>query len=96
MRERGEQLRFALEPREAIGIGRLQVGEDLQRDVAAEPVIARPVNLTHPAGAERSDHFVDAEPGSGGQRHEGWIIAGGGWHPSCRSFRERRLTDARG
>ena len=37
MIERGEDLRFALEPREALRIG-AKLGQDLERDVAIERV----------------------------------------------------------
>ena len=51
--QRGEHLRFAAEPREAIGI----VGDGRQqhfdRDVAIQLRIARAIHLAHPARAER-------------------------------------------
>ena len=54
MVERREDLRFALEPREPIGIAGEGVGQDLQRDVAIELRVARAIDLPHPAGADRA------------------------------------------
>jgi len=60
--ERGEQLRLALEPRQALGIRREHLGQDLQGDVAPEARIAGAIHLAHAAGTDRTDHFIDAEP----------------------------------
>src|SRR5687767_6289229 len=60
MTERGEDLRLALEARQAVGIERERVRDDLERHVAVQPRVARPVNLAHAAGAERADDFVRA------------------------------------
>ena len=61
MIERGENLRFALEPRDAIVILRECLGEDLQRDVTIEFRIAGAVDLAHTAGAERRDDLVGSK-----------------------------------
>ena len=55
-------LRFALEAREPIGVGRERVGQDLDRDVAIQLRVARAIDLAHPAGAERRQDLVGAEP----------------------------------
>ena len=52
MIERREQLCFALEARDAVGIGRESIRENFQRDVAIEPRIARAIHLAHAARAE--------------------------------------------
>ena len=65
MVQRGEQLRLALETREAVRIGREEVGQDLQRDVAIEPRIARAIHLAHAARADERDDFVGAEARTG-------------------------------
>jgi len=41
MIQRGEQVRFAFEARQALGIGREQIGEDLDGDVAMEQRVSR-------------------------------------------------------
>ena len=69
MVERREQLRLAPEAGEAFGIGSEELGQDLQRDVAAELRVARAIDLAHAAGAEQGGDPVRAEPSTGGQRH---------------------------
>src|SRR5262249_37297681 len=51
---------FLLEAPQAIGILRKRGGEDLDRYLALQPRIARPVDLTHPARAERRQDLVGA------------------------------------
>ena len=67
MIERGEGLRLALEPRETIGIRGERVRQDLDRDLATERRVRRPVHLAHSAVADRRGDFVDAEARAGGQ-----------------------------
>ena len=55
--ERRDGERLARESLAAIGIGGGDVGQDLQRDIALEPRIARAVHLAHPARAERAQRF---------------------------------------
>ena len=61
MIERGQDLRFALEAREPLGIRRKRVGQDLQRDVALQAGVARAVDLTHAAGAKDCADLIDSE-----------------------------------
>ena len=70
MIQRGERLRFALEPRDPLGIGREQLGQDLDRDVAIELRVARAVDLAHPARAEGGENLVRSEASAGRKRHE--------------------------
>ncbi|OFW16004.1 MAG: hypothetical protein A3F69_02945 [Acidobacteria bacterium RIFCSPLOWO2_12_FULL_66_10] len=58
---------FAFEPRS--GVGPIESGrrQDLQRDEPIEPRVARPVDLTHPAGSDRRQHLVGTEARSGGE-----------------------------
>src|SRR6266540_2645138 len=60
---------FLLEPREPVGVLRELGWKNLQRDLAAEPGVARPVNLPHSARTERSENLVGAQPGSDGKGH---------------------------
>ena len=70
MRERGDRLRLALEARAARSASRARrCGQHLDRDVAAEPRVARPVDLAHAAGAERRHDLVGAEPVAGREAH---------------------------
>ena len=65
MIERGEHLRFTLEPRHALGIVREGARQDLQRDVAIELRVAGAEHFAHPACPERGTDFIRADSGSG-------------------------------
>ena len=60
---------FLLEAREAFGIGGEARVDDLDRDFAPEPRVARPVDLAHAARAERREDLVGAELRSRGEAH---------------------------
>ena len=51
--ERGEHLRLALEAGEPLGVRGEGLGQELERDVAAELRVGRAVDLAHAARAER-------------------------------------------
>src|SRR5262245_41774380 len=72
--EGGENPGFALEPRDAIPIVGGCVGQDLHRNAATELRIARAIDLTHSAGSERRDDFVEPESRAGGHRHRPTLI----------------------
>ena len=55
MIQRGERLRFALEARQAVGVGRERLGQDLDRDVAIELRVARAIDLAHAACADSGE-----------------------------------------
>ena len=61
MIQRGEDLRFALEAREPLGIGDERVGQDLDGDVPLQPRVARAIDFAHAAGAEGDDDLIRAE-----------------------------------
>ena len=67
MIQRGQRLRFARESRQAVRIMRERLGQDLDRDVAIELRIAHAIDLSHPPFTDLGCHFVDAEPGTGGE-----------------------------
>ena len=48
MAEGGDGARLALEPREPFGVGGHVAGQDLDRDLAPETRVPRPVDLAHP------------------------------------------------
>ena len=56
----GQDLRLPLEPGEAVWIGSEGVGEDLQRDLAAQLGVGGLPDLTHAAAAETGGHVVSA------------------------------------
>ena len=85
MVERRDGTRFAIEAFEAAGfvgdVGR----QDLQRDLAAKPRIARAIHLAHASGSKRGDDFVRSKLLTGTEGHqELWIVmhgvAVGAWH----------------
>src|SRR6478736_3610942 len=64
-----EQLRFACEAGDSVGIlcdGRRQ---HLEGDLASQLGITRPVDLAHPASTEGGEDFVRAKMGSGSKAH---------------------------
>ena len=67
MVQRRERLRLALEPRQAFGVGGERVRQDLDRDLAAERRVRRPIHLPHAAFADLRGDFVDAETGAGSE-----------------------------
>jgi hypothetical protein len=69
MVQRGQRLRLSLEAHQAIGIGREQLGQDLDGDIAVEVRIARAIDLAHAARAEGGDEFMGAKTGAAAQRH---------------------------
>ena len=64
MRERGHGQRFALEPRQPIGIGGKRLGQHLDGDVALQLGIARAVHVAHPAGTDVRCDLVGTDEGS--------------------------------
>ena len=58
MIERGEELRFTLEPGEPIGVGGEEIRQYFQGDVPTELSVARAVDFAHPAGTEQCDDLV--------------------------------------
>ena len=69
--ERGEQLRFASESGQALGIGRHLEGQHLDRHLAVELRVGRAVDLSHTAGADRLDQAIVRERLPRGQGHRG-------------------------
>lgn len=67
MAQRGRRPRFLLEAAQAIGIGREDVGQDLDRDVAAEPRVMGAIDLSHAAAANQRQDVVGTKPRTRGQ-----------------------------
>jgi hypothetical protein len=59
--ERSEKLRFALEAREAIGVGGKRHRKRLDGNVAPEIVVSRSINLAHAADTDLAGDLVGAE-----------------------------------
>ena len=69
MRQRGDRLGLALEARERRRIGGQVRGQDLDRDLAVECLVARAIDLAHPSRAERGDDLVLSERCAAGECH---------------------------
>jgi hypothetical protein len=67
MVEGDEELRFAAEARETIGVVGDRRNPHLDRDVAMELCLARPIDLAHSACPERAKDFVRRYPRPSGQ-----------------------------
>jgi hypothetical protein len=77
VRERSDGLRLPLEASTPIWVGRDRVGQDFNRHIAAEPRVARPVDLAHTPGAESGDYLVRAKACAGGEGQTPLIIRAG-------------------
>ena len=62
---------FLLEAAQSNGIAGPQRRQHLDRDIAVEPRIARPVDVPHASGAEGREDLVRTEAASGHNTHEG-------------------------
>ena len=69
VRQRRDGAGLALEPRDRVGRFREALGKDLDRDFAAQTRVARAIDLSHAACAERRHDRVRTEPGIGSQPH---------------------------
>ena len=69
MIERREHARLTLEAHQAVGVGGDRRRDDLDRDVAAQPRVARAIDLAHPAGTDQRDDVMAADPRSRRERH---------------------------
>ena len=65
MIQRRQDLGFALEAGQPFGVAGHLGRENLQRDLAFEVGIGRPVNLAHPAGAQQAGDFVGSDQRAG-------------------------------
>ena len=57
MIQRSERLRFAVESRDALGIGGERLGQDFDRNLPPEIRVGGSVNLAHATRAKRTDDF---------------------------------------
>src|ERR1051326_2371663 len=72
MVERREELRFADESVEPIGIARKQDRQNLERDAAIEFDVARAIDLAHPAGADPLHDFIAGDATAGPEPGRRW------------------------
>ena len=69
MIQRGERPGFALEPREALGILRERLRQDLDRDLTAQVRIGGSVHLAHAADADLRGNGVWTQAGTRREAH---------------------------
>src|SRR5262245_8332421 len=73
--QRGDRPCFTLKPlARDLGAGQLS-RQQLDRDLAFESRVARPIDFAHAAGADAGDDLVRAEPSASGHRHSEWAKA---------------------
>src|SRR5262245_27613025 len=72
MIQRGEQLRLALKPGQALRILREKIRQDFDDDVTSEPAVACPIDFAHPTGADERDDLEHAKARAGDQGHVVW------------------------
>jgi hypothetical protein len=65
MRELRDRARFPVEALAELWVAREARRQNLDRDGSIEPRVARFVDLTHAARADKGDDFVRTEPGAG-------------------------------
>ncbi len=74
-----ERLRFLLEARDPRLIGGERLGQHLDRDVALERRVGRPIDLAHAAGADRVTDLIRTESCPGCKRHlpptSDWLLS---------------------
>ena len=66
----GENLRFTLEPGQAVWVGCEGIREHFQRDLAVQPRIGRAIDLAHAALADEGGHVIVVEPETDVEGHE--------------------------
>ena len=69
MVEGGEQPRLPFESEQAIPVLGKGIRKDLDRHLAMELRVARPIDLTHPTPSDRGDDLVDADARAGREGH---------------------------
>jgi hypothetical protein len=92
VRQRGDGLRLAPETGQPLAITRDGRRQHLDRDVALQLRVPRPVHLAHPPGPERGDDLVRTEPCARNQRH--WTSAAGDRRQSQPLEGEARHVDS--
>jgi hypothetical protein len=73
MVQRARKARLLLEAAHQLGVAREHLVDHLERDLPAEPAVACPVDLRHPAGAQGRQHLVGSDLESRTEAH-GWRV----------------------
>ncbi len=72
MRQRRDRQSFALESRQGVWISAERLRQDLDRHIALQLRVPRPVHLSHPAHPDGREDFVGTEACSGWKCHPTW------------------------
>jgi len=72
MIERRKHLRFPLKSCDTIGVSRMILRQDFDRDIPSEPGVVRSIHFPHSAAAKQFANLIGAEMGS---RREGHVTA---------------------
>ena len=64
-----------LEAAQTVRVGRERRGQNLDRDLAGEPRVARSVHLAHSPGSQRGKDLVGTEAATDGERHRAFASA---------------------
>jgi hypothetical protein len=67
--EGARRLRLLLEAVQPLGIRGVESGKDLDRDLALQPRVPGPVDLSHPPRAQRCQDLVGPEARAGREPH---------------------------
>jgi len=95
MIQRREEIGLPREPRQTIRIAGEKRRQNLERDLARQPAVARQIHLAHAAGADERDDFVAAEPGAWLESHDSrWNYRHAVRAAASRSGRSPRSEDA--
>jgi hypothetical protein len=65
MIQSGEGSGFPLKSRKSLSVLSEALGQDLDRHVALQLAVPRPIDFAHPAGADGGENFVRTEPSAG-------------------------------
>ena len=63
-------LRLLFEAPQTVRVLRVRSGQDLDRNIALQPLVARAIDLAHPARPDRAEDLVWPETGTRGDGHE--------------------------
>src|SRR5690348_8519372 len=69
MVDRRQHPGLAFESGDAHGVAAEGLGQDFDRDLAAELRVARAIDFAHSTGPERTENLKSAEPGARFERH---------------------------
>ena len=70
MIQRRKQIGFASEAREPFRVTGEKLRQNLEGDISRQVAVARPINLSHAAGADQRDDLVGSQADAGRETHD--------------------------